>query len=188
MSSYFEYVKTGFEGLVSIRRQTVDDERGSFGRLFCDELFKEIGFTRPVRQINESITQKKGTLRGMHFQQPPSVEGKLVMCLSGEIYDVAVDIRKGSATFLQWHAETLSPGNGKSIYIPAGFAHGFQSLSDDCQVLYMHSDIHRPDLEVALNALDPALNISWPLEVTSMSARDREQPLLDPAYDGISTS
>jgi dTDP-4-dehydrorhamnose 3,5-epimerase len=121
----------------------------------------------------------------MHFQYPPGAEDKLVSCLRGEVWDVAVDLRKGSPTFLAWHAERLSAENGISLLIPKGFAHGFQTLTDDCELLYLHTADYAPDLEGAVNAFDPKLSIEWPLAVTAISDRDRAHPFVDADYSGI---
>ena len=129
--------------------------------------------------MNHTFTKKKGSLRGMHFQSKPFQEIKIVRCIKGKVFDVAVDIRKDSPTFLQWHGEILSADKGTSLYIPEGFAHGFQTLTNNCELLYIHSELYQQDAEGVLNAFDPKINISWPLEVTEMSDRDRNSPLLD---------
>jgi dTDP-4-dehydrorhamnose 3,5-epimerase len=122
----------------------------------------------------------------MHFQHPPHVEMKLVSCLRGEVFDVAVDIRRDSATFLHWHGELLSDTNHKSLLIPEGFAHGFQSLTPNCELLYLHTAAYVPDAAGALHALDPALEIEWPLEIGEMSQRDRSHPFIDERFRGVS--
>jgi dTDP-4-dehydrorhamnose 3,5-epimerase len=121
----------------------------------------------------------------MHFQYPPHAETKIVSCLKGEIFDVAVDIRSDSATFLRWHGEALSAANGKSLLIPEGFAHGFQTLTDDCEVLYLHTAPYAPSKEGALNLRDPHLGITWPLAITEMSDRDRSYPFLSADFPGV---
>ena len=115
----------------------------------------------------------------MHFQNPPFSETKVVSCIKGKVFDVAVDIRKDSPTYLHWHAVVLSADDGSSFYIPDGFAHGFQTLTDNCQLLYVHSEFYRPDSEGVINAFDSKLDIAWPLDVTKISDRDRNSPLLD---------
>ena len=115
----------------------------------------------------------------MHFQNPPHMEKKIVTCLQGEVLDIAVDIRKGSPTFLNWHSEILNSENQSSFCIPSGFAHGFQTLTDNCQLLYIHSEFYKPDAEGVLNAFDSKIHIAWPLDVTEMSDRDRNSTLLD---------
>jgi len=124
-------------------------------------------------------------VRGLHFQHPPHAEDKLVSCLRGEVFDVAVDLRQGSATFLQWHAEILSADNARSLLIPQGFAHGFQTLTDDCELLYLHSRAYAAGAEGALNVRDPALAIRWPLAFTDISERDAQHPLLTREFTGF---
>jgi dTDP-4-dehydrorhamnose 3,5-epimerase len=173
-------------GLKRVERQRVGDERGNFSRLFCADELRAVGWTRPVAQINHSSTARKGTVRGLHFQHPPHAEMKLVSCIRGEVYDVAVDIRAGSKTFLRWHGERLSASNNRALLIPEGFAHGFQALSDDAELVYCHSVPYAAAAEAGLNPQDPKLDIHWPLPVAGLSARDTRQPLLDVSFAGVS--
>jgi dTDP-4-dehydrorhamnose 3,5-epimerase len=154
------------------------DNRGSFARLFCREEFRKQGLTDTWSQCNVSHSVRKGTLRGMHFQRPPKADAKLVKCMAGAVFDVIVDLRRGSETFGNWATVTLTAEGGEMIYVPAGFAHGFQTLSDDAELLYFHSDSYSPDHEGGLSHTDPAVGIAWPLEVTVMSERDRHLPPL----------
>lgn len=172
-------------GLKRVTRQRLGDERGFLARLFCAEELAPAGWKKPIVQINHTYTAKRGTLRGMHYQRPPHAEMKLVSCIRGEVFDVAVDLRAGSPTFLQWHAETLSADNGRALLIPEGFAHGFQTLSDDCEMLYLHTAAYAPDAEAGLRVDDPRLAITWPLPVADMSARDRAHPLLTSQFNGM---
>jgi dTDP-4-dehydrorhamnose 3,5-epimerase len=177
--------ETPLRGLVRIERRILGDRRGYFERLYCaDELGSVLGDRRIV-QINHSYTQAKGTLRGLHFQHPPSAELKIVSCLRGEVFDVAVDLRAGSATRLQWHAERLSADNHYSLLIPEGFAHGFQTLSEDCELLYLHTAAYDPAREDGLDCLDPAIGIDWPLPVGGRSPRDQSLPRVTPEFEGI---
>ena len=185
MSQHFDFIETPLNGLLRINRKPIMDSRGFFSRFFCAKEFKTIGFGRAVAQINHTLTQAKGTIRGMHFQRPPYSETKIVTCLQGEILDVAVDIRKDSSTFLQWHAEVLSAENQSSLYIPDGFAHGFQTLTDNCQLVYLHSSFYSPNSEGALNVLDPTLAIDWPLQVSEISERDSNHPFIENHFEGI---
>jgi dTDP-4-dehydrorhamnose 3,5-epimerase len=185
VSQRFDFIETPLAGLVRVDRKPIVDNRGIFSRFFCAEEFKTIGFTEPIVQMNHSLTKQKGTIRGMHYQHPPCAETKIVTCMQGVILDVAVDIRKDSMTFLQWHAERLSADNRRSLYIPAGFAHGFQALTDDCELLYLHSERYAPNSEGALNALDPTLAIDWPVRVAEVSERDRNHSMLNPQFEGI---
>ena len=161
------------------------DTRGFLSRLFRADELAAAGWKKPIAQINHTSTARRGTVRGMHFQRPPHAEMKLVTCIRGEVWDVAVDLRRGSSTFLHWHAEQLSAQNRCALLIPEGFAHGFQTLTDDVELLYCHSESYTPAAEAGLHPHDPAMAISWPLPVTELSARDGQHPLLTAAFKGI---
>jgi len=161
------------------------DHRGEFVRLFCQEELKEIGHHKNIAQINHSLSRKKGAIRGMHFQYPPKAEVKIVRCLSGSVFDVIVDLRHNSATFLYWHGEVLSEVNQKMMYIPEGYAHGFQSLEDNVELLYLHTEFYSPEHEGGVRYDDPKINISWPLEITDISKKDKLHPLLPEDFRGI---
>ena len=176
---------TPIAGLFEIEQPAVGDARGRFTRLFCEQAFAPIRPHLHFTQINWSHTQGRGSLRGLHYQRPPHAEMKLVSCLRGEVWDVAVDLRAGSPTFLQWHAERLSPSNACALLIPPGFAHGFQALSDDAELLYLHSAAYAPGAEAGLNPLDPRLALPWPLPVGEMSERDRSHALLTASFEGV---
>ena len=181
----FVAVPTPLAGLVLVQRKRLEDLRGFFSRLFCADELSTIGFAMPVAQVNQTLTRQRGAVRGLHFQRPPHTEDKFVSCLRGSIFDVAVDLRRGSSTFLKWHAETLSAENGRSLFIPQGFAHGFQALTDDCELIYLHSRPYAAQAEGALNVNDLALNIAWPLEFTDISLRDSAHPRLSEEFNGI---
>ena len=185
MTDRFSFTKTPLEGVWIAERLVNCDERGSFSRLFCADEFSEIIRNRQIHQINHSVNLKMGTTRGLHYQIPPSSETKIITCLKGEIFDVAVDIRSGSETFLNWHGETLSAGNSRSIIVPDGFAHGFQTLVPDCEVVYLHTGRYMPEHEGSLHVQDPALGIRWPLEITSISERDNHHPRIDNQFQGV---
>ena len=138
-----------------------------------------------IVQINHTLTTGLGAVRGLHFQYPPHADTKIVSCLRGEVFDVAVDLRQGSQTFLQWHAEILSADNYKTMVISEGFAHGFQTLTEDCEMLYFHTAGYQPSAEGALNVRDPRLNIFWPLVVTDLSPRDAVHPLVTEEFAGV---
>ena len=162
-----------------------EDARGRFTRLFCEQ---ELSAIRPglhFTQINLSETRICGSVRGLHYQAPPAAEAKLIRCLRGRVFDVAVDIRTDSPTFLQWHAERLSADNGCALLIPPGFAHGFQALCDHAALLYCHSTAYAPTAEAGLHPLDPRLGIAWPLPVGSLSPRDAGQALLPDDFEGV---
>lgn len=172
---------TPLPGLMVVETRPVGDQRGSFARLFCAQELAPLGLPGPIAQINHSCTSVQGTVRGLHFQRPPKAEAKLVRCLRGRVFDVAVDLRKGSATYLRWHAVELSPENHLAFYLPQGFAHGFQTLTPDCELLYLHTEFYSPEHEGGLRFDDPALGIAWPLPVVGLSARDAAHPLVHPA-------
>ena len=136
-------------------------------------------------QINHTLTGRRGTVRGMHYQRPPHAETKFISCLRGEVFDVAVDLRHDSPTFLRWHAEVLSAENHRTLVVPEGFAHGFQTLADDCELLYLHTAAFAADSEGALNANDPRLAIVWPQPISDWSARDAGHPILGDYFSGI---
>lgn len=172
-------------GLKRVERQHLGDARGFLSRLFCADELAEAGWNGPVAQINQTLTRRCGAVRGMHFQYPPHAETKLVSCLGGAVFDVAVDLRKGSPTFLRWHAQELSAENRLALLIPAGFAHGFQALSDDCELLYVHSAPYVAVAEGGLSPRDPQLAIAWPLAITDMSERDAGHPAVGPDFKGV---
>ncbi|MEJ5242608.1 MAG: dTDP-4-dehydrorhamnose 3,5-epimerase [Desulfomicrobiaceae bacterium] len=161
------------------------DPRGAFTRLYCERELAEIIGSRRIVQINHSRTQRVGTVRGLHFQYPPHAEMKLVRCLKGRVWDVAVDLRANSPTFLHWHAEELTPENGRMIVIPEGFAHGFQVLEAASELLYLHTAFYAPTAEAGIRCDDPHLAIPWPLPVSDLSVRDANHPLLTPDFSGI---
>jgi dTDP-4-dehydrorhamnose 3,5-epimerase len=173
---------TSISGLKILARKPIGDSRGYLERLFCSNELVKAGWCKPIAQINHTLTKKLGTVRGMHFQYPPNAEMKLVICLQGAIWDVAVDMRTDSATYLRWHAEEISAANQSALLIPEGFAHGFQTLTNDCELLYLHSAPHTPSAESAINPNDPVLSIAWPLEISELSSRDAQHPMLDPIF------
>jgi dTDP-4-dehydrorhamnose 3,5-epimerase len=172
-------------GLFSVQHKRVEDERGHFARLFCEGSLSAFGQPFHIRQINQSCTRLRGSVRGLHYQKASAPEAKLITCLRGEVWDVTVDLRADSATFLHWHAEHLRAGDGRSLLIPAGFAHGFQALTDDAELLYLHSADYAPGHEAGLSVNDPRLAIAWPLPVNNLSARDSSHPLLDESFAGV---
>lgn len=171
--------------LILIKNRSVVDDRGSFRKLFSSDDFAEIGLNENIFQINHSCTKKQGTVRGMHFQLKPYCDKKIVTCLRGCVFDVVVDIRQNSDTFLQYHTQKLSSCDNKSLLIPEGFAHGFQALSDDVEMLYFHTALYNKDFESGLNACDPELAIDWPLPVIERSLRDEQHLPLTPEFSGI---
>lgn len=184
-SERFAIVATALAGLSVVTRIKLGDSRGFLMRMYGAGELEVAGFTDPVVQINSTVTAQRGTIRGMHFQHPPSAEGKFVSVLRGEVFDVAVDIRQGSPTFLQWHGELLSADNCRSLFIPKGFAHGFQTLTPDCTLLYLHTAAYDAGREGGLNPFDPRLAIDWPLPVADLSQRDHGHPNLTETFLGI---
>lgn len=182
--SKFVFTECLQNGLKVIQRNPIVDARGFFERLFCVEEFFNHGCSFQISQINHTYTARKGSIRGMHYQVAPFSEIKLVSCLKGEVWDVAIDLRKNSPTFLQWHAEILSADNAKSLFIPHGFAHGFQTLSDDCELVYLHSTFYNSEYERGVNPLDPVVNINWPLAISEISDRDSKHRMLQD-FQGI---
>lgn len=174
-----------FAGLKRIARQSLSDSRGSFDRLFCSQELLSAGWSKPIAQINHSNTLRAGAVRGLHFQYSSSLEMKLVNCVRGAVWDVVVDLRANSSTYLQWYGETLSAENGHSILVPSGFAHGFQAMTPNCQMLYLHTEQYHPNAEGGLRFDDPLLNISWPLELSDCSERDGNHPLLTSKFKGV---
>lgn len=172
-------------GLKLVERQRIGDKRGFLSRLFCADELATVGWKKPIVQINLTHTAKRGTVRGMHFQQPPYAEMKLVSCMRGVVCDVVVDVRANSPTFLRWHAERLSADNGLGLLIPEGFAHGFQTLTDEVDLLYCHSAAYSPSAEAGLNPQDTRLAIPWPLDITDLSPRDTAHPLIDIQFEGV---
>lgn len=183
--SRFTVTDLPLPGLRLLARQRMGDSRGFLSRLFCAEELQNAGWTKAVAQINHTFTARAGTVRGLHYQRPPHLEMKLVTCLRGEVLDIAVDVRAGSPTFLQWHAERLSADNGRCMLLPEGFAHGFQTLTPDVEMLYCHSAPYVAGSEAGLHPRDPELAIPWPLPISELSDRDAHHPMLDSQYEGI---
>ena len=173
------FTETALSGawIVDIERRA--DERGFFARMYCESEFEERGITAGVRQANISANIAAGTLRGLHFQYPPSAENKIVRCIAGAIFDVIVDLRPESATFLQHTVAELSADNRTVVVVPPRFAHGYLTLTPDAEVLYLHSEVYSPADEGGLKYDDPALQVAWPAPVSTISARDLLWPLLE---------
>lgn len=183
--SQFSIIDTPIAGLKVVERKPIGDSRGFLARIFCVDQLQSAGWQKGIAQINQTVTKNRGAVRGMHFQNAPYAEMKLVSCLKGEIWDVAVDLRKNSPTFLKWHAEKLSSENYRALLIPEGFAHGFQALSDDTELLYLHSAPYVREVEEGIRPNDPYLCISWPLDFFEISTRDTKHPLLNDQFMGI---
>ncbi|MGB6310751.1 MAG: dTDP-4-dehydrorhamnose 3,5-epimerase [Steroidobacteraceae bacterium] len=165
-------------GAFAVDLQELTDERGFFARSYCAEEFAAQGMGPALHQCSISYNARKGTLRGMHYQDAPHEEHKLVRCTAGAIFDVIIDIRKSSPTYRRWHAAQLTQQNRRSLFIPPGFAHGFLSLTDHAEVYYMISAAHAPEFGRGLRWNDPAFAIVWPAAPTVISARDAAYPLI----------
>lgn len=185
MNNHFDILPTPIPDLLVLLRKPIADSRGYLERLFCAEELQAVLPGKTIIQINHTLTVKCGTVRGMHFQYSPYTEIKFVSCLRGEVFDVAIDLRRDSPTFLNWHAEILSADRHNTLAIPEGFAHGFQTLTEDCEMLYFHTAIYQPSAEGGLNALDPRLAIQWPLSITEQSSRDLAHPMLTSDFIGV---
>jgi dTDP-4-dehydrorhamnose 3,5-epimerase len=176
---------TSIAGVLRVDTVPHADSRGAFARLYCERNLADVIGPRRIVQINHSRTATVGAIRGMHYQHPPHAEMKLVRCLRGRVWDVAVDLRAGSPTFLRWHAEELTPHNARMLVIPEGCAHGFQVLEADSELLYLHTAFYAPQAEGGVRHDDPRLGITWPLPVAELSPRDAGHPKIEPDYRGI---
>ena len=154
------------------------DERGFFARTFCENEFAEQGLNTRWPQCNVSFTRKQGMIRGLHFQAEPKPEIKIVRCTAGAVFDVVVDVRRGSPTFGKWEGFDLAALNRRAVYIPGGFAHGFQCLEDNCEVYYQMSEVYFPELARGLRWNDSAVKVAWPIAEQFLSDRDKSLPLL----------
>jgi dTDP-4-dehydrorhamnose 3,5-epimerase len=172
---------TGLAGAWIVRTEPHADSRGRFGRLYCKLEFEAQGLTRPLVQASLSFNRARGTVRGLHFQWPPSREAKLIRCVRGAVFDAIVDLRPDSATFLRHFTVELTEDNQVSLYVPEGFAHGFQSLRDDSELLYQMTDFYAPDLSTGFRFDDPAFAVAWPGPVVEISDRDRAAETFDRA-------
>jgi dTDP-4-dehydrorhamnose 3,5-epimerase len=173
------FLETKLDGAWLIEPEPIRDSRGYFARTFCTRDFEERGLESRFVQHSRSFSATKGTLRGLHFQTAPHEEVKLVSCVSGAVFDVIVDMRPESPSYRQWQGFELSADNKRQLYVPAGFAHGFQTLTDDAELNYLISAFYEPAASTGISYDDPALGVTWPLPVSVISDRDRSWgPLL----------
>jgi dTDP-4-dehydrorhamnose 3,5-epimerase len=177
--------ETPIAGVFVVERLKRGDSRGYFERIYCASELAELGWKGGVAQVNHSFTQEKGVVRGMHYQLPPYAEYKLVSCLMGEVWDVALDLRMGSATYLQYFAIKLSSDAHTGLLIPPGCAHGFQTLTSDVDMVYCHSEQYEAQSDAGVNVLDPRCNILWPLEITQRSDRDQAFSFMSDDFKGV---
>lgn len=176
---------TPLQGAYVIDLEQLKDERGLFARTFCEREFEQIHHEKKFVQMNHSLNKHKGTLRGMHYQKPPFAEIKLIRCIRGSVWDVLVDIRKESPTFMQHFGVELSEHNMRMIYIPEGFAHGFQTLEDNTALIYHHTEFYTPSSEGGLKYNDPALNIKWKMPPSIMSKKDQNYQPIVTSFEGV---
>lgn len=183
-----EFCQTFITGVYTIQLRPFIDERGSFSRIFCKDDLQNIGHSEDIVQVNHSINKEKGTIRGMHFQYPPDAEIKIIRCIRGKVFDVVIDLRENSPTFLKWFGAELACEEFNMMYIPKGCAHGFQTLEENCELLYFHTSFYKPASEGAIRFDDPLVSIQWPLQAVNMSQKDKSYPLLNSAFAGIQLS
>lgn len=176
------FEETPLRGVFTIHLERRGDERGFFARVFCANEFSEQGIAATFVQVNNSVSAVKGTLRGMHYQLAPYAETKVVRCIRGAIFDVALDIRPDSPTFGQWYGVRLDDENRDMLYVPRGCAHGLLTLEANSEVLYLVDNFYAPDAERGIRFDDPCFGIEWPLEPVELSAKDRSWPDFDPAW------
>ena len=180
-----ELIASHIDGLYTVLLKKLEDDRGLFARTYCKNEFKKIGFDKEFVQFNHSFNKLKGTIRGMHFQQMPFAETKLIRCVQGAVYDVAVDIRKNSPTYLQWFGVELTAENMVSVLIPEGFAHGFQTLKNDSALIYHHTAFYTPQADAGIRFDDSLININWKLPAVNISDKDKNYPFIDKNFKGI---
>lgn len=181
----FKFIEVELKGVFIIEPKSFVDERGSFDRLFCAREFGENGLNTKLVQINHSKSLVKGSIRGLHYQVSPNAETKVIKCVKGSIFDVIVDVRKDSPTFLKWFGLELSQENKKMLYVPEGFAHGFQALDNEVEVIYFATGFYSPEDERGIRYNDHKVGIKWKLDATVVSDKDANIPLLDDNFEGI---
>lgn len=180
-----KFQETKLKGCYLIDLDKNEDQRGFLNRIFCQKNLSSLLKGKSIRQVNRTFSRKEGLVRGLHFQKPPHAEIKIVYCIKGKVWDVAVDLRKGSPTFLHYHSVTLTEDNFQCFFIPEGFAHGFQTLIPNCEMLYFHTEDYNIDAEGVINSIDPRISINWPKIITEKSERDNKSPMLDKNFLGI---
>jgi dTDP-4-dehydrorhamnose 3,5-epimerase len=168
------FKNTPIRDLYIVNINPFSDIRGEFSRLFCEKEFKEIGLSKKIVNANYSKTLNKGSVRGMHYQESPYGETKIIKCINGIIYDVAIDMRKNSQTYLQYFGIELSQDNNTMLYVPEGFAHGFQALTDNAEIVYFNTQFYSPEHEKGVNIIDPSVGIRWPISIGHQSDKDKD--------------
>jgi dTDP-4-dehydrorhamnose 3,5-epimerase len=180
-----QHFSTNIEGVLVLDRAKSEDQRGSFERLYCSDTFESVCGFEHVAQANFSQTSTTGSIRGLHLQLTPESEKKLITCTLGKVFDVAVDMRQGSPTFLNHFSIELNSIDAQSVLIPEGVAHGFQSLSSNAGLIYFHSRNYSPQHEFGFNPFDPRLGIDWPLELTDISDKDANHEFIKSDFTGL---
>lgn len=180
-----KFTETKLKGAYIVDITPSTDERGFFARTFCAREFAELGLNTSIVNTNHSMSIGKGLIRGMHFQRPPFAEAKLIKCIRGAIFDVIIDIREGSPTFLHWFGIELNAHNRTMLYIPEGFAHGFQSLTDETEILYQVTNFYQKESEGGIHYKDPMIDIAWKLPVGLVSEKDNNLAFIDHTFKGI---
>lgn len=180
-----KFYESSISGVCIVESAVFQDSRGAFSRLFCAKELQDVIGSRMIVQINRSMTHNVGAVRGMHYQNPPHAEMKVVRCIKGGVFDVALDLRRESASYLKWTAVELTAENGLAFVIPEGCAHGFQVLEEDSELLYLHTEFYAPDAEGGIRYDDPRIGVDWPLAPTDLSARDLKFKLISDDFKGI---
>ena len=180
-----KFNETRIKGLYVAELEPFSDNRGFFVRAYCNKELEEINIEKPIKQINHSLTSTVGSIRGMHYQNYPYSEIKMVRCISGEVFDVAIDLRKGSDTFLQWHGEYLSVENSKMMIIPEGFAHGFQVIKPNSEMLYFHTENYAKNSESGILYSDKKIGVKWPIKAVDISDRDLKHETISKEFRGV---
>jgi len=184
MGEKLKFSPTPLQGAYIVTPNLLKDNRGEFFRTYCKTEFTEIKFDKEFVQMNHSINYRRGTMRGLHFQSPRAPEEKLIQCIRGSVYDVIVDIRKKSPTFMKYYAINLNPIDKQMIFVPAGCAHGFLTLEDNSELTYSHSQTYNPSEEKGLRFDDPMINIDWPNAIEHISERDSSHPHVGESFKG----
>lgn len=179
------FEETPLTGLRVLRLDRFSDARGWLARLYCQNEMEAFGEPDKIAQVNLTETKNKGAIRGLHFQKPPKLENKIIFCIGGQVFDVVVDLRKDSSSFMGKFSIELSGQDSIGLFVPSGLAHGFQALTDDCRLLYFHTDYFDPSCDAGLNPFDPLLNIQWPLRCTTISEKDKSQSFIPKNFKGI---
>ena len=179
-----KFEDTPLKGLKIVRMEPIEDSRGHFARSYCVDEFANAGIDYKILQINQSLNLKKGTIRGMHWQNAPHQETKLMSCAQGRIFDVAVDLRQDSPTYLQWFGIELTERQDTLLYVPKGFAHGYQALTDNALAVYSVGVAYNPESADGMRHDDPAVGIDWPIKDAILSDRDRQWPLIEATGTG----